>query len=185
MKSDGSYYSYSYYKDNIEEDCNFTCVYCDITLSEIGGEGLQLDHFKPINNFNNLKNNPTNLVTACPKCNRLKSDNWPKSPLKFLNPFQTNRVANFKILYDGKIKSNNDSAEYQIQLMSLNRPARVGIRVKRNLKAQISETFDKLHILSNKIFKEIKQLNENELREKIESLENIENLTNRLRKLNL
>ena len=97
VKSNGDYYHYSYYKSVIELDCENRCVYCDTIISEAGGEGFHLDHFRPQHFFENLKNDPTNLVISCSKCNLYKGKHWP-IPIDddrshngcsgFINPFE-------------------------------------------------------------------------------------------------
>src|SRR5438093_993552 len=77
-KDDGSYYRYERYRQEIREDCQLRCVYCDIHENECGGiESMHVDHFRPRVHFATLANDPNNLVWTCPGCNRLKSDNWP------------------------------------------------------------------------------------------------------------
>ena len=125
----------SVYKSEVDDDCGYRCVYCDITITEHGGEGFHLDHLKPQSLFAELANNPTNLVSSCPKCNLLKSDHWPMNypSVSFLGPFETNRSSRFNIENDGKISaSNDDQAEYQIRLLLLNRPARIQVRRSRS-----------------------------------------------------
>lgn len=51
VKVCGGYYGYAYYSDQIYEDCQSRCVYCDIRLDENGNEGFALDHFRPQEKF--------------------------------------------------------------------------------------------------------------------------------------
>lgn len=133
---------YDAYRAEIEEDCKMSCVYCDISLEELGGEGLQLDHFRPENHFPALVNEPLNLLAACPKCNRLKWDHWPchkKDASKpsynkvegFVDPFLENRQDFFSVRSDGELNSVKPPAKYMINLMKLNRTARSQVRRKR------------------------------------------------------
>jgi len=151
QKEDGMYYaSYSHYRDEITEDCKRRCVYCDVTLIEHGGEGMQLDHFKPQEHFNNLKNDPNNLVLACPKCNRLKSDYWPINEEigldGFLDPFTNDRNEWYKIHPCGSIEYVDSCAvELMIEKLNLNRPARVQVRRKRLLEQRIAVIDDGLN----------------------------------------
>lgn len=142
-KLDGTYYAtYNHYRDEITEDCKQRCVYCDITLTENGGEGMQLDHFKPQEHFSHLHNDPRNLVLACQKCNRLKSDHWPIDVAKningFLDPFTKNRVDWYVIKKCGSLEHTNIETGLKIELLKLNRPARIQIRRKRLIEERIS-----------------------------------------------
>ena len=140
-KTDGSYYVYGHYRAEITEDCQSRCVYCDITVQEHGGEGMQLDHFKPRELFNHLENDPNNLVLACPGCNRLKSSHWPQEESiglnGFLDPFAKNRISWYQICQGGEIGHTNSATAFKIEKLHLNRPARVQIRRKRLLEARI------------------------------------------------
>lgn len=146
----GNYYSdYSHYRCEITEDCRRRCVYCDIDLDEMGGEGMQLDHFKPQDIDDVEPNDPTNLVLSCPKCNRLKSNHWPLEPdIAFFEPFTVNRVKNYVVESSGAISDNDCSrTKFKIKLLLLNRPARVQLRRSRFIKRRIN---DLMEIVENK-----------------------------------
>ncbi len=159
----GNYYSnYGEYYHEIETDCQRRCVYCDITLNEIGGEGMQLDHFRPksIPKFEHLSNDPNNLVLSCPKCNRLKSKCWPADisvnatytdDCGFIDPFNTNRKEYFEIEDTGKIKGKKPPSKYIIKLLLLDRMARIQIRRKRLLRVKIKQIAIKLRDKIDKI----------------------------------
>jgi len=139
--------TYSTYRDEIFEDSEYRCAYCDITNDELGGEGFQLDHFRPVKRFPLLKSEPTNLVCSCPKCNRYKSDHWPSLHPKvcFIEPFEVNRNQSFQIAQSGIISHAADrKAVYKIRLLDLNRPSRIQIRRKRFVKKRIRDLFDLL-----------------------------------------
>lgn len=158
----GKYYKYSYYREAILDDCKKRCVYCDIVLKEHGFEGMQLDHFRPQDYFKMLTNDPLNLVIACPKCNRLKSNHWPcdkNDPLKpshdgnvgFLDPFNEDFSKYFEVHEDGILNSLSKPADYLIELLDLNRTSRVLLRRRRmqiNKAIEMSEKVqEKLDIL--------------------------------------
>ncbi len=163
----GKYYSnyYKYY-DEIETDCQKCCVYCDVSLDEIGGEGMQLDHFRPktIPEFESLNNDPTNLVLSCPKCNRLKSNHWPADvsadttcdgDCGFIDPFKENRKEYFEIENTGRIRGRKVPSDYIIQLLKLDRMARRQIRRKRILREEIKRIIrkigDKIYEINNMV----------------------------------
>ena len=152
----GKFYSdYREYYNEIETDCQKCCVYCDVSLDEIGGEGMQLDHFRPktIPEFESLSNDPNNLLLSCPKCNRLKSNHWPADvsadttcdgDCGFIDPFKENRKDYFEIENTGGIRDKKSPSKYMIQLLKLDRIARRQVRRKRILRAEIEWITDKL-----------------------------------------
>lgn len=48
------------------------CAYCEQKTEE-----LQINHYRPIKNYPWLENEWSNLLPACPTCNKSKSDNFP------------------------------------------------------------------------------------------------------------
>ena len=150
IKSDSSYYIYSYYYREIEEDCKSRCIYCDAKKHELGGDKLQLDHFRPQQLFSDKKNDPNNLVLSCPKCNRLKSQNWPFSPdsdikeshnseVGFIDPFVESQIEFYSIDATGGITSKKAPAEYLIKLLKLDRESRTLLRKRRIILEQMSD----------------------------------------------
>jgi len=132
---------YRAYHEEISEDCNFRCVYCDILLRENGGEGMHLDHFRPQKSFPELSKSPENLVLACAKCNLLKSDFWPDenlSPSHFIDPFTITRADHFNVIEDGKVLGLSAQSNYMINIVSLNRLSRCTVRKMRILKNEAS-----------------------------------------------
>ncbi|SHN30479.1 TIGR02646 family protein [Pseudomonas asturiensis] len=165
VKKCGGYHGYSYYKDQIHEDCQYRCVYCDVKLDECGHEGFALDHFRPQEKFPHLTNDPTNLVAACAKCNRSKSSHWPVDILSgvsfqgafgFIDPFQHKRLDFFFVEVDGKLTAKQDPSNYLIKLLGLNRPSRVVVRKNRLLQRRV----DELIILAESIIEEIIEVGE-------------------------
>lgn len=148
-KGAGKVSRYSDYRVEIQEDCLFRCVYCDIEYTEIGFEGMQLDHFRPENYFPELSDEPNNLVLSCPKCNRFKWYHWPGSKkidecsyaggTGFLDPFQDDRREYFTIDTNGTAYPLKDPAGYMIKLLRLNREARIQLRRKRILRHMTRE----------------------------------------------
>lgn len=160
VKVCGGYYGYAYYSDQIYEDCQSRCVYCDIRLDENGNEGFALDHFRPQEKFPDLKNAPTNLVLSCGKCNRNKSAHWPvaielavahNGIVGFIDPFEDDRLDFFAVQKNGEFVSRQGPSEYLIKLLGLNRPSRVAVRRNRLLHRRI----DELILLAETIVSEI------------------------------
>lgn len=153
-KADGNFYRYAYYRDAIQEDCQNRCVYCDVMLQEHAYEGMHLDHFRPQHYFKNLANDPNNLVLACPNCNALKTNHWPcdrvnpvspchNNNVGFIDPFSDKMSYYFFVNSDGTLVPMRKPADYIIELLKLNRQARVLLR-KRRLQLALASNFHKV-----------------------------------------
>lgn len=142
----GNYYAnYGTYHHEILEDCKYRCVYCDVKLEEIGGEGMHLDHFKPQKHFPKLENDPNNLVLACAKCNQLKSHWWPGNKLHgFIDPFDKEKLNYFQVDEKGKLVAIKPPAAYFIELLLLNRLSRVNIRRCRIISLKKEQLMDSI-----------------------------------------
>jgi len=151
-KNGGEFYSYEYYRehfrDEIAEQCECRCVYCDSHESEVGGrESMELDHFRPwsLPAFAHLKDDPSNLHHACGRCNRLKSAKWPSTSatephdglVGFIDPFADDRRLYFTVSGDGSLLSNQHPATYMVRLLQLDRPLLKLLRLRRILRAEI------------------------------------------------
>ena len=73
---DEKHANYRSYKEALNKDFNGRCGYCDITEHVIG-KVFQIDHFAPKDKFGDLETEYSNLVYACPSCNRSKWNDWP------------------------------------------------------------------------------------------------------------
>jgi hypothetical protein len=137
-------YFYADYRENytkIAEDCLNRCVYCDITILEYGGDEMHLDHFRPQEHFSELSTHPYNLYLSCPKCNGLKSSDWPcpkknTSPtfigrVGYIDRFSHDAALYLKVDSDGLIIPIAGPAAYMIKKMHLNRVSRLNVRRKR------------------------------------------------------
>lgn len=114
--------TYKKYRKILKEDFHGRCGYCDSPYG-IVKKDYHIDHFVPqfiINKFPThvrLLNDYTNLVYACPSCNRSKSDKWPSGhPDKpilneegFVNPCDEQYDSLFFRDNSGAIHKNGDS----------------------------------------------------------------------------
>lgn len=135
------YANYQEYREKVSEDCQHRCVYCDITSDENGGEGMQLDHFRPQNYFFALKSHPHNLYLACAKCNRLKTNDWPcgknigdpsfVGAIGYIDRFEHDPMQYLFVNDDGGIVQIDGPINYMIRKLSLNRLSRTQIRRRR------------------------------------------------------
>ncbi len=161
VRKDGGFYKYSAYKQEVREDCQGRCVYCDSHENEIGGaESMELDHFRPrkYKEHAHLVNDPANLVWSCRGCNRLKSSYWPalglattvRGSIGFVDPFAEDRAQYFLVQKDGTIRALKAPGEYKIRLLALNRATRRRLRELRYLKhVWLDEFSDEIHQLEH------------------------------------
>ncbi|MFZ6815031.1 HNH endonuclease [Undibacterium sp. Rencai35W] len=158
------YADYTKNRDMVSEDCQYRCVYCDITLEENGGEGMQLDHFRPQNHFSLLKTHPHNLYLSCAKCNRLKTNDWPcgknigdppfVGAIGYIDRFFHDPHEYLFVRDDGCIVQKQGPINYMVTKLLLNRLSRTQIRRKRDIA-------ERKKILSARVTKLMEQLLEN------------------------
>ncbi|MCE9891428.1 HNH endonuclease [Kluyvera intermedia] len=163
VKKGGGYYRYSYYRQEILDDCQSRCVYCDLLLEEHAYEGMHLDHFRPQDYFKTITNDPNNLVISCPKCNILKSNHWPcdknqvttpshNDKVGFVDPFIENMSDYFSVDPDGILKPLKNPGLYMLGILDLNRQARIFSRRKRIQLNTIKELFKALDEKTDELF---------------------------------
>ncbi len=162
---------YADYRQNypkVAEDCQHRCVYCDITIVEAGGDEMQLDHFRPQDHFEHLETHPHNLYLACPKCNVLKTSDWPCSKdadnapsyiggVGYLDRFIHNAENYLRVEEDGKIFQLAGPVNYMIEKMKLNRPSRVNIRRKRKIDSKKTKLLEGIARLTDKLIQDSEQ----------------------------
>src|SRR5581483_7766190 len=151
-----NYKKHSDYRQEIREDCQGRCVYCDAHENELGGaEYMTLDHLRPksYRQYTGLAHNPTNLLWSCHTCNNKKENHWPAIGTShtfigakgFLDPFLHNRRDYFSVKDTGELSATKDPATYMIQLLVLNRSASMMIRAKRIKNYQTYERMRKYY----------------------------------------
>ncbi|SCX69544.1 HNH endonuclease [Pseudomonas sp. NFACC32-1] len=146
---------YADYRSNYEkisEDCQQRCVYCDISVTEHGGDEMHLDHFRPQEHFEKLSTHPYNLHLSCPKCNGLKTSDWPCSKedgaltfigkIGYIDRFERHIDEFLKVEDTGHITALAGPVEYMIKKMHLNRSSRVNIRRKRLIEHRKTRTLE-------------------------------------------
>lgn len=77
---DCEFQDYHSYLPYLKNDFSCRCNYCNIHEETLGTASFQIDHFIPQKSFkgkqDQLLTQYNNLVLACPKCNRAKSDQF-------------------------------------------------------------------------------------------------------------
>jgi 5-methylcytosine-specific restriction endonuclease McrA len=155
---------YANYRENyikIAEDCAQRCVYCDISIEEHGGDEMHLDHFRPQDYFSSLSQHPYNLHLACPKCNILKSSDWPCAKVQtapsfiggrgYLDRFTHNAINYLRVDSTGHIVAIGGPVNYMIGMLQLNRSSRVNTRRKRILDARRASLINGINRLTLKL----------------------------------
>lgn len=143
---------YSRYRQEIREDCQGRCVYCDVHENEIGGaDDMTIDHFRPktFPQFRSLQHDPENLMWSCNTCNQNKRSLWPAigTPYTFvgrkgfIDPFKEDRRSYFDIASNGTLVPLRDPAQWLIRQLLLNRIGARSIREKRIRNYLISERY--------------------------------------------
>lgn len=127
------YSDYHSYQKYLLTDFSHRCCYCNIHQDTLGTMSFQIDHFIPKKQFegkrDELLTQYTNLMLACPKCNRAKSDQYEgdiTSPAienkLFYNPDLVDYDTIFYRNELGGISSNDDKGKDMIKRLKLYRP---------------------------------------------------------------
>lgn len=130
------YSDYRRFKDYLKKDFNNRCAYCDLYDLWIEPLPYQIDHFIPMKEIKaakrfELETTYSNLMYACPVCNRLKSDMFSGSidPCKienqlFYNPDNDNMNDHFYRDDKGRIMSDDKKGKEIIERLQLYRPTK-------------------------------------------------------------
>jgi uncharacterized protein (TIGR02646 family) len=138
------YYGHSTVRNNLEKLYHGKCAYCE---TKVAGSVLRIDHYRPKDKYYWLGYEWSNLLPACEKCNRAKSNAFPlevtgikvtqpplgrlywqanshtllaEKPL-LLNPEIDQPESHFIFLPNGKMKPLTKQAETTININKLNR----------------------------------------------------------------
>ena len=122
--------SYRKYKLYLQTDFHRRCGYCgDLDVLCGGIRGFQIDHFRPKSclHFKHLENDYSNLVYACPYCNRAKSNDWPagnsiESALNgqgYIDPCENEYDNHLARREDGSISPQTDVGKYMFEKLKL------------------------------------------------------------------
>lgn len=70
---------YTEYREQLREEFDFACAYCEILESERGGQAaFEIDHYKPQKECGaDEVNKYDNLMYSCRQCNSSKGGHWP------------------------------------------------------------------------------------------------------------
>lgn len=138
---------YHEYKPLLRKDFNYSCAYCDVHEGESRGFLFTIDHFRPQEKFENLKNEYSNLYWACSKCNRNKWHDWPSDdPVKdgvgYLDPCIFDYDKLFKVDDSTfEVKGTISAANYMVVRLKLNRPFLLMVRSERKRRSEELENY--------------------------------------------
>lgn len=149
---------YPEYKEELEKDFFGLCGYCGKNEYYFY-EPFHIDHFAPRSKFDNRKNDYSNLVLACPQCNRHKSNKWVtedayiaiREDEGFVDPATEEYDKHLHRDENGKIVADTKIGEYMYNVFKFNiRPT--GIIWKINKLRELKE------ILKNDTFEKGREL---------------------------
>ena len=129
---------YAKYRPFVRRDFIESCAYC--LLPELWARGehnFELDHFRPQKHFPRLINDFYNLYYACHVCNRNKWSDWPPPEyiakgIGFVDLCADNFSYHFEELSNGVWKALTPSARYTEEILLLNDPQLVRLRLTLN-----------------------------------------------------
>ena len=137
------YSDYRRFKDYLKKDFNNRCAYCDLYDLWIEPLPYQIDHFIPMKEIKaakrfELETTYSNLMYACPVCNRLKSDMFSGSidPCKIEN----------QLFYNPDNDNMNDHFWYLDELYEVYQILEARIKTETN-----SEVKEKYEIARNQV----------------------------------
>ena len=137
---------YAGYRSCLRVDFNFRCAYCLAHEREVGPSedygGFEIEHFKPqgLRQFRKFANTYSNLLWACPTCNRAKHHTWPDAAelalgMRFVDP-SVEALGDYLSMSGNLVVGTLDpkrasAAEYMIDAIRLNRAAHKERRQRR------------------------------------------------------
>ncbi|MFC3051805.1 HNH endonuclease signature motif containing protein [Kordiimonas pumila] len=101
--------NYRAYRDPLKADFSNRCGYCDIH-DEVLGVPFHIDHFAPLERFGELETDYSNLVYACPSCNRAKWNHWPMSTARPSHDNQRGFIDPCESEYDDHLERRTDGS---------------------------------------------------------------------------
>lgn len=153
---DKEYKDYHSYQKFLLTDFSCRCCYCNIHKKTLGTSSFQIDHFVPKKRFegkrDELLTKYDNLMLACPKCNRAKSDQFEGDIFSatiendlFYNPDYVDYNTIFYRNELGGISSDDEKGKDMIKRLKLYRPIHSYAWVLESLDRLINQIDAKLN----------------------------------------
>lgn len=126
---------YAEYRNVLRFDFFHSCAYCTITEDEARGIRFTIDHYEPQSTRPDLKNDYSNLMWCCGRCNELKSDFSPPNVARtdgnrYFRP-DTDRFSDHFMLGDLLLQHLSRTGWFTIEVLDLNRQVLQKIRSMR------------------------------------------------------
>ena len=141
------YGQYQRYKNDLRQDFDFRCAYCDIHEAEWGGyRHFHIDHLRPKRLFPWLQAEYSNLLYSCDICNCYKGSDWPSDrPTPetpgYLDPCLYDFDSYFVVLDDGTVEAKEEAPRYMVEALHLNRRQLRQLRSRRRREEVIHRQF--------------------------------------------
>ena len=126
--------SYRLFRPYLRRDFRQCCAYCLLHEFWAGGESnFEIDHFRPVSKFPELKREYSNLCYACHVCNFYKWDHWPSSDLEaqgigFVDLCTSEFDQHYLLQSDGFLEPLTLAANYTLTLLHLNSSHLIALR---------------------------------------------------------
>jgi hypothetical protein len=120
------------------------CGYCGVSETETGGE-LTVDHYRPVTSGGDEADD--NLVHCCFRCNTYKGDYWPtpadlQRGLHILHPLLDPVSQHLRQEEGtGRLEPLTPTGRFHIDLLRLNRPQLIDLRLTRRMGELLTEAW--------------------------------------------
>jgi len=137
----------------------YRCGYCGVSEAWAGGE-LEIDHFRPL--LRDGTDAFDNLVYACARCNRFKSDYWPDDnapeSFKLLHPGQEALELHIVETANGRLVGLTPRGWFHIRWLHLNRPQLIELRQLLQSERAVREALTQAQEVKTQLQKRILEL---------------------------
>lgn len=163
---------YREYKNDLKDDFNCRCGYCDALHDWVGGiRFYQLDHFVPKKHLSTISEHEfSNLVYSCFYCNNAKRAKWPSKDEKvhndgkegFVHPRNDEYIKHLNRNINGSIQPITELGNYMFKALHLHLKRHSVIwnleKIEDALNS-IQEEYDRLNgKLPDKLYRQIADL---------------------------
>jgi hypothetical protein len=115
--------------ETLRERFQYRCGYCGVSELDAAAE-LTVDHYRPRSHGG--PHEPENWVYCCHACNEFKGDYWQSdSARRILHPLRDDVAAHIEAKDDVTLAALNETGEFNIERLRLNRSQLVAHRSER------------------------------------------------------
>lgn len=145
--------------EHIRQRFDYRCAYCGVHERDVGSE-LEVEHFHPRSKGGS--DDIDNLIYSCSACNRFKANYWPTADaphhLHLLHPLHDDHQTHVDLLDDGRLTGLTKRGRFHIEILHLNRPQLVILRLRRIQQKQLQQQLQQLYLSQISYQERIKQL---------------------------